>query len=215
MPQFIERSIDNTLAVTAIGDGPSDARRPPTERQIYACAVRLFYEHGYHGTSMRALAEAAGLEISSLYYYFHNKQDLLVRIMTQTMHDLIGEVEGALDGLVDPEDCLRAALTAHILFHSTRRMDVFIADSELRALELPHREALIRLRDAYEQIFADILRRGVAAGQFALPDLQLSVYSLMGMCSGVSLWFSPEGRLSLEDIAAAYAQIFIHGISRR
>lgn len=159
-----------------------------------------------------SLPTRSGSRISTLYYHFHNKQDLLLRIMTRTMHDLITAVEQALVELDDPEERLRVAIRAHMLFHSSRRMEAFIADSELRALEPANRDEIVKLRDRYEHLFEEVLRDGAARGRFEVPDVKLGVYSLMGMCSGVSLWFEPGGRLSLSEIAALYARIFLNGI---
>ena len=73
-----------------------------TEQSIYQAAVRLIFERGYHGTSLRAVAGEVGLQMASLYYYFPSKQDLLLQIMRHTMGDLTATVERAIAGAVDP-----------------------------------------------------------------------------------------------------------------
>ena len=45
-----------------------------TRQAILNAAHQLFVQQGYHGTSMRQIAEAAGIGLSSLYNYFQSKE---------------------------------------------------------------------------------------------------------------------------------------------
>lgn len=195
------------------GTQRESGRGAHTGRGIYEAAVRLIFERGYHGTSQRAIADAVGLQMSSLYHYFPSKQDLLVEIMARSMQDLISAVGQAVAGADNegPEERLRIAIRGHILFHADRRQEAFILDSELRALEPAGRSSVIRLRDQYEQIFADILRQGTAEGVFRIPDCKIAIFMLMAMCTGVAVWYRPDGRLSLETVADIYTDLFLSG----
>jgi AcrR family transcriptional regulator len=190
-----------------------DGRAAPMERGIYEAAVELISARGYHGTSQRAIADAVGLQMSSLYHYFASKQDLLLEIMVRPMRDLIYVVEQAVAQAGQaPEQRLRAAIRSHILFHADRRQEAFLLDSELRALEPAGRELVIKLRDQYEQIFTDILRQGASDGVFDVPDIKITVFMLMAMCTGVAVWYRPGGRLPLETIADIYTDLFLTGV---
>lgn len=182
-----------------------------TDQSIYDAAVRLIYERGYHGTSLRAVAAEVGLQMSSLYYHFPSKQDLLMAIMTRTMKDLMATVEEYVSLRTGPEERLRAAIRAHVLFHAERRKEAFIVDAELRALEPPNYERIVADRDRYEQVFAGILQEGAGRGVFRVPDAKLAVFALMAMCTGVAVWYRPGGRLPLERIADIYTDLFLRG----
>lgn len=56
---------------------PSAQQARDTRREILDAALDLFAEHGFHGTSMRALATAVGVRESALYHYFPSKTALL------------------------------------------------------------------------------------------------------------------------------------------
>jgi AcrR family transcriptional regulator len=183
-----------------------------TEQSIHQAAVRLIFERGYHGTSLRAVAGEVGLQMASLYYYFPSKQDLLLQIMRHTMGDLTATVERAIAGAVDPEERLRAAIRAHILFHAERREEAFIVDAELRALAPANYAAVVETRDRYEQLFAEVLRDGAEQGRFRVPDAKLAVFGLMAMCTGVAVWYRSNGRLSLEQVADIYTDLFLRGV---
>src|SRR5207248_7148396 len=90
---------------------------PPRERgeQVYAAALRLFREKGYHATSMQDIAAAVGLYKGSLYHYIGSKEDLLVRVFERAMGSLLAEVERiAADPSLQPLDQLRLVIQAHV-----------------------------------------------------------------------------------------------------
>ena len=54
-----------------------------TRQQIIQAAHRLFVERGYHGTSMRQIAEQAGLALGGIYNHFAGKEDILAVVMME------------------------------------------------------------------------------------------------------------------------------------
>jgi len=48
-----------------------------TKARIVSAALELFRQHGYEATTMRAVAEAAGVSLGNAYYYFSSKEYLL------------------------------------------------------------------------------------------------------------------------------------------
>lgn len=74
-------------------------RIPTTNRGLKAKntllnkSVELFYNKGYHQTSIPDITKEANLSISSFYQYFNNKEDLLVEIITVFINDFLKELE--------------------------------------------------------------------------------------------------------------------------
>src|SRR5437764_15052305 len=90
---------------------------PPRERgeQVYAAALRLFREKGYHATSMQDIALAVGLYKGSLYHYIGGKEDLLVQVFERAMGALLADVERiAADTSLRPSGQLRLVVQAHV-----------------------------------------------------------------------------------------------------
>lgn len=54
-----------------------------TRTDIIACAGRLFYEHGFEGTSFTDIVEASGLFRGNIYHYFKTKDDILKAVIDQ------------------------------------------------------------------------------------------------------------------------------------
>ena len=67
-------------------------------RQLIDSTVKLFVRHGYHKTTTRMIAKAAGFSIGSLYEYVSSKEDLLY-LVCKTIHEEVGRaVENAMSG---------------------------------------------------------------------------------------------------------------------
>jgi len=74
----------------------------------------MFAREGYHGTSMRALAERAGLNQASLYYYFSSKEEALLEICLTGIREAGNRLEQLLDQPGDMAYRLRAMIAANL-----------------------------------------------------------------------------------------------------
>ena len=77
-----------------------------TKALILETALEIFRERGYEETTMRAIAEKAGLSLGNAYYYFHSKE-YLIQAFYQRLHD--EHLAVALPAL-DKVDSLKARL---------------------------------------------------------------------------------------------------------
>jgi len=55
---------------------------------ILKAAETLFAQNGYHATSMEEIADICELSVGTLYFYFKNKEDLLLNLMDSISHSL-------------------------------------------------------------------------------------------------------------------------------
>src|SRR5689334_6336871 len=107
---------------------PRDGAR--THAEIRAAAVSLFYQHGYEATALRALADAVGIKVGSLYNHMGGKDDLLLDIMSSVMDQLLESTRTALEEAGDdPVRRLRAAVDNHLRFHARNPRETFIGNS--------------------------------------------------------------------------------------
>ena len=190
---------------------PEQEEMAPQTRQVICNAmVNVTYAHGYHGTPLRAVANASGIQTASIYYHFASKQEILVEIMTNTLRELTDEVSIAIEQAEsDPVSQLRAAVFAHVSFHALRREEAFVTDSEYRSLEPSNREVVSKMRDEYEEVFSRIMRQGQATRDIIEMDERLAVNALLAMCSEVAIWYRSKGRLSISEIAEGYVNLFL------
>ncbi|GGR51234.1 AcrR family transcriptional regulator [Nocardioides luteus] len=75
---------------------PANRRRQDREEkraELLTEARRLFIEDGYEATSMAALAKAAGVAGNTIYWYFADKDDVLVAVLETVLSDALAEYQ--------------------------------------------------------------------------------------------------------------------------
>jgi AcrR family transcriptional regulator len=199
------------LAKKTVGE-PATAIQRASDR-IRQAAIELFKARGYHGTSVRDLAQAVRIETASLYYHFPSKQEILLDLFDRTMDALVDGLERAAATGSSPEERLRAAVRFHVLFHVERQDEAFISHSELRSLTAENRKRIIAKRDRYERTLRKLLDDGIRAGDFDTPDIKLTSTAILMMCSGVSDWFTRRGRLTADLVADRYSEMVVRLVS--
>src|SRR5260221_8792343 len=179
---------------------------------VRAAAVQLFAEYGYHAAPLRNIARMAGIQAASIYYHYTNKEALLVEIMETHMHQLNANLERILREQKDPHTRLYEAIANHIHLHTRYKSEFFIIDTEIRALDGNNRTYILSLRDRYESLLQELLHDGMEQGVFRSSDVKVLSYAIIAMCTEVSTWFRPNGRLSVQQVIDLYSQMIAQGV---
>lgn len=185
-----------------------------TEQRILDAATALFYEKGYHGTSMREVAAAVGIKPASLYNHYPGKEDLLFRIAYGTMAELLAGGRSAIEPDAAPRDRLRALIVWHVVYHAEKRFQARIADEQLHALRAARRQQTQSIRDAYTNLFKSILDEGRDAEGWWVPSTPVITFAIGGMCTFVDTWYREDGELAAEEIAGLYAEFVLGALER-
>ena len=186
---------------------------PERRAQIERAASELLHKKGYRALTMRELARHVGDQSASLYHHYPSKQELLRTLLRDTLSDLARAVRTAAQSAgPTPLRQLPAALRAHVLYHGDHRLEAAISDTELRDLSPRNRREIVALRDDYESIFRNILRRGNRLGCWYI-DEKMAGWIILGMCTGVNGWYRPDGPLALERIADFYSRFVLRALS--
>lgn len=174
-----------------------------TRPRIREAALRLIARDGFAAVSMRQLAAEVGVQAGALYLYTPDKQTLLFDLMRDYDEALLA----AWDGVVLPEGAaarLEAFVRFHIRYLLSHAEEVVIARLEPRNLSPANRDVIADLRQTYEGRLDTILKEGVAAGEFQIPDTQLAARAILSMLSGVTDWFHEGGKLSRGRVERIY-----------
>ncbi|MGW0017941.1 TetR/AcrR family transcriptional regulator [Rhodococcus sp. NPDC003382] len=173
--------------------------------RILETALDEFYASGFHGATMRNIANSAGCSAANVYNHFENKSELLVEILRRASDEQFTVTRNALRKAgPHPVDRWRAAVVAHALYTARNPRACLVANSELRYLGEVDRKRVVGSRDAQEQLFVDIARDGVDQGVFSVPHVHQAVTAVLTMCAGIPLWFRPEGPLTAQQVADDY-----------
>ena len=176
-----------------------------TEARIRDAALRLFAERGYTATGIRDVARDAGVTTATLYHYMGGKQDLLLTIMRDGMHGLIESAREALEEATTPTEEMAALARAHIVVNGRSLLDAYVGDTEIRSLDDANRARIVKLRDQYEELWDNVIERGIESGDFRIGDRKLFRLAVIQMVNGVAYWYRPTGERSLNAIAREFA----------
>ncbi len=186
-----------------------------TEGRILGVATVLFYEHGYHATTMRDVAAGVGIKAGSLYNHYASKEDLLFQIAEGVMQDLLTAGWEAVAAAAEPRDQLRSLVRAHVLYHAEQRFRAKVADDQLNALGPDRRAAVVAVRDEYERLWRDVLDAGRQAHGWVVPDTPVVTFAITTMCTAVDVWYRENGRLTPSEVADVYEGLALGALQRR
>ena len=182
------------------------------KKTILALARHLFWQKGYNSVSMRDLASACGCQPANLYNYFKTKESILFEVLKEEMEKIIqpiSHLEEAEDG--NPVDQLRFIISSHLSVSlSYRRSAKTLFDVALGNLLPPNREVIISMRDTYDRIIRNVIRRGQKKGIFLPCDAKLVGFMISSMVTRSRIWFQPRGGVTVNELAD-----FIFGFSLR
>jgi len=177
-------------------------------------AGTLFWQKGYHDTSVRDIADVCKFQPANIYNYFQSKEDILhevIRDITEQTVASIRHLEN--DETTNPEEQLRSLIKSHFgLMVKMKRSSVLISDTGLKDLSPQHRSEIIALRDRYDGIMRRVIRRGVDRGNFSVKDVRVVCFFISSVIMRSNIWFSPNGRLSGDEVGDMMFDFVLRGI---
>jgi AcrR family transcriptional regulator len=182
--------------------------------QIVQAARTLFREKGYHGTTVRDIAELSGVLSGSLYAHIRTKEDLLFEITDQIADCFLDRLERIVQSEAPAVEKFRRALHAHIQVVAENLDAASVFSHEWRALS-PERRAVIQAkRDRYENLWASILVDGVREGAFHADHLRFARVVTLSVANWLYQWYRPDGVLTVEEVADELATVLLRGLER-
>lgn len=193
----------------------STPRGDDRQAQLLRIACRFFARYGYKGTSLRDIAQEAQITKAALYYHFPNKNTLYERIVLEGLRVLVEEVTEATDQAPTALEKVRTFMltTARIY---VRDPDLWTAGSNAFWVDedsVPRKSA-IELRDRYEKLLRACIAQGVESGEFRPVDPAIAGRVVLSMVNGLSRWFRPGGKLTIDQVVEQYIEILLGGMAQ-
>lgn len=168
-------------------------------------ALRVFVRAGYHGTSIRTIAEAAGLSVPGLYHHYRSKQAILDAIVTATMTEMLAHSHAAeADSDGTPRVRFDNLVEALARFHMERRDHAFLASTEMRSMEPEVRARHIAQRDEQQRLLEDAIADGVADGSFVSAYPADAARAIASLSVSIATWYQPDGPLTEDEVVARH-----------
>jgi AcrR family transcriptional regulator len=198
-------------------------RREETREQVLAAAASMFARHGFHATSLEAIAEEAGFSRGAVYYNFADKEELFLELLDRRCAERAQDLrEVFADTDADVEATSRQAQLA-----GQHALDAMTGDPEWRALYLEFLAHAARdpafkrrfarrtdeMRGALEEIVVE--RAGPFADALGMEPEQLAVVI---DALGVGLWghhMLHGSRAVPPDLFSKALALLVEGIAAR
>jgi AcrR family transcriptional regulator len=191
------------------GSGGTDDPR----EGIVAAASALFASHGIEGVTMAQIAEASGLQQSSIYYWFGSKSEVLGSILDQVNRVPLEIVDDALRSEGPVPVRLHRLVVQDVLALSGFPFDI----NEIHRLAARDPETFAgyweertRLDDQVEALVAE----GVRSGELRPVDTRLAARTLLAADEATQHWFrtGARGDYTAEVVARHVADVGVRGL---
>ncbi len=180
-----------------------------TRGRILLAGLKLFAEHGFHGTSIRDIAAESAVQSASLYAHFPSKEAILAELVMaghEEHHTRL--VTALLDSGTDPRDRLAALVRADVRAHTDYLMLAVVANSEMHALSHAAAAPAAAVRRRSEALLAEVLAIGQQQGVFDLVHLEASAAAISSMGIRVANRYpAPRADLNPSELADVYASL--------
>ncbi|MGQ3027425.1 MAG: TetR/AcrR family transcriptional regulator [Ferrovibrionaceae bacterium] len=157
--------------------GHRPAARLPRETRIaelMAAARQVFRDKGYDDASIAEIALRAGVGEGTLYRYFENKHDLLIKVLEDWYVGMIEDDDRQLRALQGTRDRLHYLIRSHLAVIWREPVFCRLVLVELRAAADYRGSALFQLNRAYARRTLDTIQEAVQSGEFR-ADVPLSL----------------------------------------
>ena len=202
----------NVLAMPSTRRSASQRRRAP---QIIDAAARVFAERGFHGATTQDIADVLGIRQASLYYYFSSKEAALELVCLRGVEGFFEAAKTIAARRESAQKRLISLIGSHLSPLVDRADFVKVFLNERQHLPRESRRRIGRWSRGLERIFEDVIKEGVAKGEFRADlDVRLATLAILGMCNAASSWQRKEN-IDVNDIAEEFARLMTDGMGKR
>ena len=166
-------------------------------------AAELFYERGYENTSLDVIAEHMGVTKPFIYAHFTSKAELLAEICSRGIASALDALNGVLDRSGKPTALLAELCRGFVGAVLNNQRHIAIFAREEKNLAPADFKRISDMRREFDARLVQLLDEGVARGEFRVADTRMAALALGGMVSWAYVWYRPDGRLALDEIAEA------------
>ena len=193
-----------------MAEGTGGTRR----QELLAIAAKLFAERGFKNTTVRDIADAAGILSGSLYHHFDSKESIVDELLDSFQQELWREYDAIEASDRTPREKLDAVVRTSFDAIDRHHSEVAIFQTDAAYLATFDRFAyLVERNKRFRDLWTGLLTEGVASGELR-ADLNVElVYRFLRDTVWVAVrWYRPGGDLSPEQVADQYLHILLEGI---
>lgn len=184
--------------------------------KIVEVAIETIRKQGIKKTTLEDIARESGMAITSMYYYFSNKNELLRSALSMLWDKGFAEIEEVAKASLPPEEKLLLIWKA--VFVALNKSGVLI-DLDRRArsqLAEMVEEFVDDFSRKYRAMVENILREGLEKQAFQVHDIEMAATVLSSGIWGILLSTIEHGRIEItEEWIDELASLLMYGLKKR
>jgi AcrR family transcriptional regulator len=186
---------------------------PAPARNLLLAAIESFAVRGYHGTSTRDIASAAGMSPAGMYVHYRTKEDLLFRISRVGHERCRDMVRQAASRGTGPREQLRNIAADFAAWHAEHHTTARVIQYEHEQLSTEHKAAIVVLRREMESVVRGVLASGMARGEFDVPDIAGTALAMLSSGIDVARWYRDDHSRTPDDIGKLYGELAVRMVA--
>ena len=183
--------------------------------QLLRIAAELFASKGFRNTTVRDIADAAGILSGSLYHHFDSKESMVDEILSSFQEELFGTWDEIMRSKLDAREKVEAVVRASFDALDKHHSEVAIYQNDASYLMESDRFAYLKDRnDQFREVWLKLLREGMKAGALRKDlDLELAYRFIRDTVWVAVRWYEPGRGHTHTQVADQYVRILLDGIS--
>jgi len=198
----------------AVTGSPNGALRSRRRADMISIAAELFAQKGYRATTVREIADAAGILSGSLYHHFDSKESIGDEILAGFINEVLANYRAAVDSAPDPRAALEQIVRSTSRTLSQHRAALTMLQNDWNYFATQPRFAYLpkALREI-ERIWIGQLEAGKEAGLFRADlDAKLTYRLLQDVLWIPAQWRRTRG-YSADEVVDGFLRILFEGIA--
>ncbi len=191
-----------------------ERERAQKKEAVLREAARLFCEQGYSETQMSDVASQLGVSKPTIYYYFKNKEDVLVECFEVGFNLIEAALRKVDKTAKNGADRLRNVLLAYaeLMTQDFGKCTVRVSTAGLSE-EGRGRVDIHRRR--FDSRIRDLVAEAVKDGSIRKCDPKIATFTILGSLNWIGRWHSTEGPLKPAQLARAIVDQAFAGLDPR
>lgn len=177
-------------------------------------SIRLFEKKGFSETSIQEIVDALGVTKGTFYYYFSNKEELLMDIHLGYIDGILHQQEKILSD--STKSCKEKLFDiVYLLIHTIEDQgpSARVFFREMRHLSKDNLALILPKRDQIRFHIERLLKEGVATGEFRSNlKVEIVTFGILGITNWSYQWFNPKGEVKDREVVEIFVEMILSGI---
>ena len=179
-------------------------------KEIFDASVHLFLDKGFNETSLREIAEAAGMGKSTLYDYFSSKDEILVSYFENEIQKITDRAQEIVGQDLSISEKLRQIMQIHLEYLVANKHFYLKLTVASQALSLGSQEKIQAKRHQYQDMLRALVEEGIRKGELRPVNPLLAARSVFNLLATSVFTSRPTG--TPDEMLKDALDIFFHGI---